>query len=127
MPSEVQILPPPPQLTKELDVADFAPDGGKSLETTWLYAVPAIGGPDWGIKTAGLLLSAVRGGRHRTRLPKTEAGVAQLVELQPSKLDVASSSLVSRSTPLPAPASLCRHAVFKSGHVPFIDGVVGPT
>lgn len=28
------------------------------------------------------------------------AGVAQLVELQPSKLNVASSSLVSRSTPL---------------------------
>ena len=27
-----------------------------------------------------------------------EAGVAQLVELQPSKLDVASSNLVSRST-----------------------------
>src|SRR4029078_5854967 len=42
------------------------------------------------------------------------AGVAQLVELQPSKLDVAGSSPVSRSTPTPAHlAHLAEHVLGK--------------
>jgi hypothetical protein len=37
------------------------------------------------------------------KLSRVNAGVAQLVERDPSKVDVESSSLFSRSTPCPAP------------------------
>jgi hypothetical protein len=43
------------------------------------------------------------GHQNRKTIMDEQAGVAQLVELQPSKLNVASSSLVSRSTFCSAP------------------------
>ena len=61
-----------------------------------------------------------------TRMSTTEAGVAQLVELQPSKLDVASSNLVSRSIPL-APASTTTPRRFQVLSTPSVEGAVVPT
>ena len=46
------------------------------------------------------------------QLNKTYAGIAQLVERQPSKLNVASSTLVSRSNKNASLAQLVEHTTF---------------
>ena len=50
--------------------------------------------------------------RQYQRVSSVNAGVAQLVELQPSKLNVASSSLVSRSIDIKHRFSLACHTIF---------------
>ena len=90
-PSEVRILPPPPTLAESF-VGDFGLILG--IDSNYMTSCMKLVSFFVGSGLVSLFLT-----RRWEKVIKLNglAGVAQLVELQPSKLDVASSNLVSRS------------------------------